>query len=135
MLDPVTKLPVVVDTGKALRKFVDTLPGIPGITTYTTPTAPAGSPAGANNLGQYIPVAVPQKNWVNPVTGIATTDDYYEIAAVEFTEKMHSDLPKATHLRGYVQISTATNPGKHIALTYPNGVADSGCDGGSSLCL
>lgn len=120
-LDPVTKLPVVVDTGKALRKFVDTLPGIPGITTYTTATAPAGSPAGANNLGQYIPVAVPQKNWVNPVTGTTTTDDYYEIAAVEYSEKMHSDLPKATHLRGYVQISTAANPGKHIALTYPNG--------------
>ncbi|MFA6971923.1 MAG: hypothetical protein WC208_11045 [Gallionella sp.] len=124
-LDPVTGLatglPVVADTGKALRKFVDTLPGIPGVTTYTTPNAPVGSPAGANNLGQYIPVAVPEKNWTNPATGIKTTDDYYEIAAIEYSEKMHSDLVKATHLRGYVQLSTANNPGKHIALTYPNG--------------
>ncbi len=39
-------------------------------------------------------------------------DDYYEIAAVEFTEQMHSDLPKATHLRGYVQLSTAPDPGQ-----------------------
>ena len=103
-------LPVVRDTGKALRKFVDTLPGIPGIT-------PAN--LGVNNLGQYIPLAVPEK-WVD-LNGTATADDYYEIAAVEFSEKMHSDLPKATRLRGYVQLSTAKNPGKRIALTYPGG--------------
>ena len=111
-IDPATGHPYVVNSGKALRKFVDTLPGIPGITSF-----------GANNLGQYIPLAVPEKNWVNPVTGVVTTDDYYEIAAVEFNEKMHSDLPKATHLRGYVQLETAGNAAtsKHIALTYPNG--------------
>lgn len=105
--DPVTKLPVLVDTGTALRKFVDTLPGL--------------GPLNANNLGQYIPIAVPEKNWFNPATGLATADDYYEIAAVEYTEKMHSDLVKPTRLRGYVQLSTPNNPGKHIALTYPNG--------------
>lgn len=105
-LNAVTKLPVMVDTGKALRKFVDTLPGF-GATK-------------ANNLGQYIPIAVPEK-WVD-LNGVATADDYYEIAAVEYTEKMHSDLPKATHLRGYVQLSTAKNPGKHIALKYPSGL-------------
>lgn len=104
--NPITKLPVMVDTGKALRKFVDTLPGL-GATK-------------ANNLKQYIPVAVPEK-WVD-LNGVTTTDDYYEIAAVEFTEQMHSDLPKATHLRGYVQLSTAKNPGKHIALKYPSGL-------------
>jgi len=81
------------DSGKALRKFVDTLPGF-------------GS-TNANDLGQYIPVAVPVK-WVD-LNGNTTTDDYYEIAAVEFAEKMHSDLPKATHLRGYVQIATAAS--------------------------
>ena len=105
-------LPVVRDTGKALRKFVDTLPGIPGIT-------PAN--LGVNNLGQYIPLAVAEK-WVD-LNGITTADDYYEIAAVEFSEKMHSDLPKATRLRGYVQLSTARNPGKKIALKYPDGTA------------
>jgi hypothetical protein len=105
--DPVTgatsSIPVMVDSGKALRKFVDTLPGL--------------GESKVNNLGQYIPVATPEK-WVD-TNGNTTGDDYYEIAAVEFSEKMHSDLPKATHLRGYVQLSTATNPGKHIQLFYP----------------
>ncbi len=64
-----------------LRKFVDGLPGL-------------GSTA-ANNLGQYIPVAVPD-------TTTYPGSDYYEIALVEYTEKMHSDLPP-TKLRGYVQ--------------------------------
>jgi FtsP/CotA-like multicopper oxidase with cupredoxin domain len=109
-IDPVTGLPVMINSGKALRKFVDTLPGIPGLTSF-----------GANNLGQYIPLAKPEK-WVD-LNGNPTLDDYYEIAAVEFTEKMHSDLAKPTRLRGYVQLSTATNPGKHIALKYPNGTA------------
>ncbi len=94
-----------INTGTALRKFVDTLPGL--------------GASGANNLGQYIPVAVPEK-WVNG-NGVVTNDDYYEIAVVEYTEKMHSDLTKATRLRGYVQLSTANVPGKHIALTYPSG--------------
>jgi FtsP/CotA-like multicopper oxidase with cupredoxin domain len=64
-----------------LRKFVDSLPGL-------------GS-AATNNLGQCIPVAVPD---TNSYPG----SDYYEIALVEYTEKMHSDLPP-TKLRGYVQ--------------------------------
>ena len=97
-LDPVTGLPTfnkttnlpnTVDSGTPLRKFVDTLPGF-------------GS-ANKNNLGQYIPVAVPEK-WTDAAGN--ATDDYYEIAAVEYAEKMHSDLPKATHLRGYVQLMT-----------------------------
>ena len=55
-VNPATGLPVMVDTGKALRKFVDTLPGL--------------GAAKANNLGQYIPVAVPEK-WVD-LNGVAT---------------------------------------------------------------
>ena len=35
--------------------------------------------------------------------------DYYEIALVEFTEKMHTALP-ATRLRGYVQSSRVKRP-------------------------
>lgn len=98
-------LPVTGTSGSFLRKFVDTLPGF-------------GS-ANANDLGQYIPVAVPEK-WVDP-NGVTTTDDYYEIAAVEFSEQMHKDLPKATHLRGYVQLETPGNAGtsKHVPLYYP----------------
>jgi hypothetical protein len=88
--DPLTNLPNKVDSGAPLRKFVDTLPGFGSVK--------------ANNLGQYIPVAVPEK-WTDAAGN--ATDDYYEIAAVEYSEKMHSDLPKATHLRGYVQLMTA----------------------------
>lgn len=94
-----------IDTGTPLRKFVDTLPGL--------------GEAAANNLGQYIPVAMPEK-WVDG-NGNVTNDDYYELAVVEYTERMHSDLAKPTRLRGYVQISTPNNPGKHIALSYPDG--------------
>jgi len=65
-----------------IRKFVDGLPGL-GL-------------AGANNLGQYIPVAVPDK-------ATYPGSDYYEIAVVQYREKMHSDLP-GTLLRGYVQL-------------------------------
>ncbi|MFM2119049.1 MAG: hypothetical protein RL722_517 [Pseudomonadota bacterium] len=95
------------DSGKALRKFVDTLPGV--------------GPAGANNFGNYIPVAQPEK-WVTP-GGVTTNDDYYELAIVEFTARAHSDLPAQALLRGYVQIATAAwlqaNPGKGVPLFYP----------------
>jgi len=73
-LDPTTL------TG-GIRKFMDALPGL-------------GSTA-ANLLGQYIPVAVPD-------TTTYPGSDYYEIALVEYTEQMHTDLPPTTH-RGYVQ--------------------------------
>lgn len=65
--------------GPGIRKFVD---GLPGLGT-------------ANNLGQMIPVAAPD-------TTTYPGSDYYEIELVEFTEKMHSDIP-ATRLRGYRQ--------------------------------
>lgn len=78
-----------------LRKFVDGLPGM--------------TPAGKNNLGQYIPVAVPD-------TTSYPGSDYYEIALVEYREQIHSDLPPViglsktdpnavggVRMRGYVQ--------------------------------
>ena len=43
--------------------------------------------------------------------------DYYEIAIVEYTQKMHTDLPP-TKLRGYVQLDTS---GAGIALVNPDG--------------
>ncbi|MFD1773492.1 hypothetical protein [Paenibacillus rhizophilus] len=82
-----------------LRKFIDAMPGL--------------GQGSKNALGQYIPIAVPD-------TKTYPGSDYYEIAVVEFKEKMHSDLPQTT-LRGYVQLSTAVVPGAHIALTH-NGV-------------
>lgn len=64
-----------------MRKFVDGLPGL-------------GAGA-ANNLGQYIPVAVAD-------TTTYPGTDYYVIELVEYAEQMHSDLPPTT-LRGYRQ--------------------------------
>jgi FtsP/CotA-like multicopper oxidase with cupredoxin domain len=81
---------VTVDTGMPLRKFID----------------PLGGALNYNGLdGTGIPVAITEK-WKNPLTGAQTTDDYYEIAVVEYTQQMHTDLPKQTRLRGYVQIET-----------------------------
>ncbi len=95
-VDPTTG---VISSG--IRKFVDSLPGL--------------GPTGANNLGQYIPIAVAD-------TTTYSGSDYYEIGLIQYTEKMHSDLP-ATTLRGYVQLETAANAGvsKHVPLYYPNG--------------
>ena len=77
-----------------MRKFVDTLPGL--------------TDAGVNNLGQYLPVAVPDQTTF-PGT------DYYVIALVQHREQMHSDLPP-TLLREYVQLSTGVVPGAQVPL-------------------
>jgi len=86
-----------------IRKFVDSLPGL--------------SASGKNDLGQYIPVAIPDKTTYPGC-------DYYEIAVVQYSEKMHKDLPNTT-LRGYVQLETPNNvaTSRHIPLKYPNGTA------------
>ena len=95
-VDPITGQ---VISGTGIRKFVNALPGL--------------TSAMANNLGQYIPVAVAD-------TTTYTNSDYYEIGLVQYREKMHSDLPP-TLLRGYVQLETpvisVTAHSKHIALT------------------
>src|SRR3989337_3786285 len=82
-----------------IRKFIDSLPGL--------------GPAGANNLGNYISVAVPD-------TTTYPGSEYYEIAVVEYRQQMHTDLTP-TRLRGYVQISTSVVPGLHVALPNPDG--------------
>lgn len=73
--------------GTGMRKFVDSLPGL--------------GAENANDLGQYIPVAVPD-------TTTYPGDDYYEIELRQYTEQLHKDLPPTT-LRGYVQVNT-TDP-------------------------
>ena len=94
--------PTVVDGTTGIRKFVDTLPGL--------------TAAGANDLGNYLPVAVAD-------TTTYAGSDYYVIGLVQYKEQLHRDLP-ATTLRGYVQIETPANVGvsKHVALFYPDGV-------------
>ncbi len=78
-----------------IQKFVDGLPKL--------------GPAGANNLGQYLPVAVPD-------TTTYPGADYYEIGLVQYREKMHTAL-NPTLLRGYVQLSTSVVPGGQVALS------------------
>ncbi len=69
-----------------IRKFVDSLPRL----------------GAANTLGQMIPIAVKD---ISSYPG----SDYYEIGLVEYSEKLHSDLP-ATKLRGYVQLNDPAHP-------------------------
>ncbi len=99
-----------VTPGTGIRKFVDRLPGLT--------QAGANNVIQTNGVGQYLPVAVPDQ-------GTALGGDYYEIAVVDYKEKLHSDLP-ATRLRGYVQLVTAANTGLaghlHTPLFYPDGV-------------
>ena len=80
-----------------IRKFVDALPGL--------------TSAGANNIGQYIPVANATANQnaadgYAPLTWAGPEADYYWIGVIQYTEQMHSDLPPTT-LRGYVQLTFA----------------------------
>jgi FtsP/CotA-like multicopper oxidase with cupredoxin domain/fibronectin type 3 domain-containing protein len=76
----------------ALQKFVDTLPllNVP------------------NSLGNEIPIAVPD-------TITYPGSDYYELAVVQFEQKLHRDLP-ATTLRGYVQTNYGTDPSGHNTI-------------------
>ncbi len=73
-----------------LRKFVDGLPGL--------------GAANANNLGNFIPVGVPDRTTF-PASGAWPASDYYDIDLVDFTQQLHSDLPP-THLRGYATHQT-----------------------------
>ena len=96
----------ICNTGTALRKFVDQLP-LPALPGGLALPKAADKSFIANPLASnYIPVGVPSK-WVNPM-GVATGDDYYEIAVVEYQQKMHMDLANPTVLRGYVQIDPYT---------------------------
>ncbi|MDR3556262.1 MAG: hypothetical protein P4L55_16030, partial [Syntrophobacteraceae bacterium] len=110
-----------------MRKFVDSL---------TVPGRPQSHVA--NNLGNYLPYAVPD-------TASYPGADYYEFAVVDYTQQMSSDLPgpcttssagvttcggtkPGTEFRGYVQIeppgSSSTPAGSlHIALKNPDGTA------------
>jgi FtsP/CotA-like multicopper oxidase with cupredoxin domain len=77
-----------------IKKFVDTLAGL--------------GPNAANNLHNYIPVAVPD-------TTTYPGTDYYEIAVVQYYHQFSSDLPPTLE-RGYVQLSTSVVPGGKVKL-------------------
>jgi len=61
----------------SLRKFVTTLPGL--------------GTAGANNIGQYVPLAT---KTTATFAGLST--DVYNLAVAQFAETMHPDLPGPT---------------------------------------
>jgi FtsP/CotA-like multicopper oxidase with cupredoxin domain len=100
-------------TTGGIRKFVDGLPGL--------------GPTGANNLGQYIPVAASD-------TTTYPGSDYYEIAVVQYEEQMHTDLPP-TRLRGYVQLSTSAVPGGQVPLFNTDGTPILLPDGTQALAV
>ena len=97
-------------TPGGIKKFVDGLPGL--------------GEAGENNLGQYIPVAVPDTTTFPDDPSTPDVDegaDYYVIAVVQTREQMSSSLPGSglgtgTLLREYVQLSTGNVPGKEVPL-------------------
>jgi len=70
-----------------IRKFVTSLPGL--------------GPAGANEIGQYLPLATK-----STTTFAGLTTDVYNLAVAQFSEKMHRDLPNATHFWGYYDLAT-----------------------------
>jgi FtsP/CotA-like multicopper oxidase with cupredoxin domain len=80
-------------SGTPIRKFVDSLPGL--------------TAAHQNNLLQYIPVAVAD-------TTTYKGSDYYHLGIVQFTERVHSDLAKATQLRGYQDIGFGSPQPAHF---------------------
>ncbi len=71
-----------------LRKFVTTLPGL--------------TPAGANNIGQYIPLATKS---TRTFAGLST--DVYSIAVGNFDQQMHPDLRQKTKFFGYFDLATS----------------------------
>jgi FtsP/CotA-like multicopper oxidase with cupredoxin domain len=81
------------DTGTALRKFFDALPGV--------------SAAHQNLRGQFIPIAVKD-------TTTYPGCDYYQIGVVQSTELFHTDLPlPGSMVRGYVDLGTGSPPAYH----------------------
>ncbi|MBP1659439.1 MAG: Fibronectin type domain protein, partial [Candidatus Aminicenantes bacterium] len=68
-----------------LHKFVDRIAGL--------------DPGDPNGLGQYIPVAVPDKD-------AFSGSDYYEIELGQYSEQLHTDM-QPTLLRGYRQTNTS----------------------------
>jgi hypothetical protein len=70
-----------------IRKFVVNLPGL--------------GPSGANQIGQYIPLATKS---VQTFAGKST--DVYRLGVKQFGEKMQPDLNKATHFWGYYDLAT-----------------------------
>jgi len=102
-------------TAGGIKKFQDGLPLL------CNPSVAGSCDAAMNNLGQYIPLAVPDTTTFTTANGFADDADYYVIALVQHREQMNSSLPaQGTLLREYVQLETPANANapwnKKIAL-------------------
>jgi len=97
-------IPNYANSPTNIQKFLDTLPGL--------------GPTGANNLGQYIPVAVAD-------TTAYPGSDYYEIALVRYTEKMHTNVPAITFSgnTGAWEMEESVKCGAIKCLRKPFGIA------------
>lgn len=76
-----------------IRKFIVALPGL--------------GPTAKNEIGQYIPVATPDKTKY-PGT------DFYRIVMSQYKELMHPDLPGPTTLWGYADATNLLQPKPHL---------------------
>lgn len=100
-------------TAGGIQKFFDTLPGL------CNPSVTGSCAAAANNLGQFIPLAVPDTTTFTKANGFADDADYYVIALVQHRERMSSSLPaQGTLTREYVQLETPANASwsQHVPL-------------------
>ena len=128
-------------TAGGIKKFQDTLPGL------CDPTADSGSPLycgtggkARNNLGQFLPIGIPNQTVFTTGNGFTANSDYYQIALIQHRECMSSSLgcandhTKGTLLREYVQLvfprgetctgvelSTDLLDGSSVALYLPDG--------------
>ncbi len=104
-------------TQGGIKKFQDGLPML------CIPSIAGSCDAAANNLGQYLPIAVADTTTFSPANGFELDADYYVIALVQTREQMSSSLPaEGTLLREYVQLETPANASwsKHVALQTAN---------------
>ena len=93
-------------TTGGIKKFQD---GLPKLCIPTANFSECASTA-ANNLGQYIPIAIPDQTTFTVANGFTADADYYVIAVVQHRERMSSSLPaQGTLLREYVQLETPAN--------------------------
>jgi spore coat protein A, manganese oxidase len=70
-----------------IRKFVVNLPGL--------------GPSGANQIGQYIPLAT---STTQTFAGLST--QAYKLGVKQYSEQMHPDLPGPTNFLGYYDLTT-----------------------------
>ncbi len=92
-------------TQGGIKKFYDTLPKL------CNPAVAGSCDAAKNNLGQFIPLGVPDTTTFGATFATDGTpipaSDYYVIALVEYRKRMSSSLPNSgTLVRGYVQLKT-----------------------------